>query len=198
MDVTEIKDQADEIAARGDRFNRAIAIAVVVVAVFLAICQVKSGNTVQAMQAAQVEKLDNWNFFQAKSTKQNLFELEVESWDLRRKTGQIAGTGAEAAFTTQIENWKSEVDRYEREKNEIKAKAEQAEKDYDSLGKRDDQFDLSETLLGLSLALFALSSLSKSRSVFSLGLLIAGLGVLMGIAGFFAWPIHPSVVKFLS
>jgi hypothetical protein len=38
---------------------------VAILATFLGICNVKDDNVVQAMLAAQAEKIDQWNFFQA-------------------------------------------------------------------------------------------------------------------------------------
>ena len=188
MEPTELTEQTDQIAEGGTSgFNKAVAVAVVICAVFLALCKVKDDNIVQAMQAAQVEKLDNWNFFQAKSIKQHAYELQVESAEAQH-----------LALGATLDKWKAEIGRYDKEKAEIKKKAEDAQKEYDDLGFRDDQFDLSDALLGLAVALFALASLVRSKWVFGFASLIAACGFIMGLAGFFQWPIHPGIIKFLT
>ena len=57
----------------------------------------------------RTEASDQWNFYQAKSSKQNLAEL-----------GAVLATGDQAA------RYRSEVERYKKEKEEIMAKAEEA------------------------------------------------------------------------
>src|SRR3954447_7894341 len=49
-----------------------VAITVALVATFLGICKVKDDNIVQAMQQAQADKLDHWNFYQARNIRQEV------------------------------------------------------------------------------------------------------------------------------
>ena len=51
MDPAEIKEQAEQFAEGGavSTFNKAVAVAVVICAVFMALCKVKDDNIVQAM-----------------------------------------------------------------------------------------------------------------------------------------------------
>lgn len=200
MDAGELKEQTEGIeeADRLSPFNKAIAIAVVMCAVFMAIAKVKDDNIVQAMQAAQVDKLDNWNYYQAKSTKQHLYEVQIEEWRLQAKISPPASGAAARALGDQVAQWEKEVAHFESDKKQTMAKAEQAGKDYDALNYRDDQFDLSDTLLGLAVALYALSSLIRSRWVFGIATGSAVFGMIMGLGGFFQWHIHPGFIRFLS
>jgi len=199
VEAQELKETTEEIAGGGhaDRFIKAVAIAVVICAVFMALCKVKDDNIVQAMQADQVTKLDQWNLYQAKSLKQHTYLVQVDQGEIQVASGP--GPAGRSVVEAKLAKWRDMVKKYDGDKAESKKAAEDAEKDYDRLNYRDDQFDLSDTLLGLAVALFALASLVKSKPVFGLAAAIAAGGIVMGLAGFFLWHIHPdSIAKFLS
>src|SRR6266487_4394869 len=54
------------------RLNSRVAITVALLATFLGVCKVKDDNIVQAMQQAQADKLDHWNFYQARNIRQEV------------------------------------------------------------------------------------------------------------------------------
>src|SRR5512147_1384589 len=56
------------------RLNTFVAITVALLATFMGVCKVKDDNIVQAMQQAQADKLDHWNFYQARNLRQDLAE----------------------------------------------------------------------------------------------------------------------------
>src|SRR5712675_398769 len=58
-------DQHGHLGAR-------VAITVALLATFLGVCKVKDDNIVQAMQQAQADKLDHWNFYQARNIRQEV------------------------------------------------------------------------------------------------------------------------------
>lgn len=201
MEPQELKEQTEEFAGSGETspLNKAVAIAVVICAVFMAFCKVKDDNIVQAMQASQVEKLDQWNLYQAKSLKQHMFEVQLENGQIQLASQSNTSPEGKALLQEKIKMWEGQIKKYDGDKADSRKKAEDAGKMYDKLNFRDDQFDLSDTLLGLAVALFALTTLVKSKSVFSLATVIAVFGVIMGLAGFFQWKIHPDVItNFLS
>jgi hypothetical protein len=202
MEPTELKEQTEQIAeGPGENWlNRAIAVAVVICAVFMALCKVKDDNIVQAMQASQVDKLDNWSYYQANSIKGHMYEIQIDEWELKLKSSDpTLGPAVRAEAEKKIAKWKSDIAKYDKGKDDTKKKAEDAAKDYDKFNYRDDQFDLSDTMMGLAVALFALASLVRSRAVFGIAVAIAGFGILMGLSGFYQWHIHPdAVTKFLS
>ena len=78
-------------------------------------------------------------------------------------------------------------------------KAKAFEKQYDDLNFRDDQFDLSDATLSISLAMLAITALTGKRKLLYLSCLIAGLGIVMGLAGLLGLHIHPdALTKLLS
>jgi hypothetical protein len=202
MEPMELKEQTEEIAEGKEqsRFNRAVAGSVALIAVFMMLCNVKDGNIVQSMMQAQAAELDHWNHYQAKSTKQHLYNLQIEQWQLQAATANPTMTPAgQQALQAAQAHWKDEVARYDKEMRDLKEQAEGSRKEYDDLNFRDDQFDLSEALLGLAITLLAVCGLTRSKWLYVMAVVVAVGGIVMGLSGFFQWPIHPgAIIQFLT
>src|SRR5260221_13694836 len=71
----------------GGRFslNTIVAISAAITATFIAVCNVKDGNIVQAMQQAQAGSIDTWADYQAKGTKLNIAESALDGLRLQQK-----------------------------------------------------------------------------------------------------------------
>jgi Domain of unknown function (DUF4337) len=69
--------------------------------------------------------------------------------------------------------------------------AEEDQRSYDRLNFRDDQFDLSDALIALAISLLAITALTHKEWLYWLALVPTVGGVAMGLAGRFAWRLHP-------
>jgi len=125
----------------------------------------------------KTEASNQWNYFQAKSTKQALAEQVRDlSADERRATYQ------------------AKVDRYESEKNDIKTKAEALEAESVNWDKQSEaqmhlhhRWAQATTALQISIALAAIALLTR-RKWLEWGMFgVAGLGVLLGGAALLHW-----------
>jgi hypothetical protein len=187
----------EEAAARRNaRLNAAVAISVAILATFMGICKVKDDNIVQAMQQAQADKLDHWSYYQARNVRQEVAEATLTQLRLAR----AGRSGAEAAaYDTEIARYAALAADQAKKKLEVKAQAEQDQKAYDALNFRDDQFDLSDALLAIAIALLAVTALTQLWWLYWLAWVPMGFGVLMGVAGLGGLGIHPdALVKLLS
>ena len=72
------------------------------------------------------------------------------------------------------------------------AKARGLEDKYDALNYRDDQFDLSDAALSVSLAMLAVTALTRKRWLLWTSLVFAAFGAAMGLAGLLGLPLHPN------
>src|SRR6266850_8470381 len=72
------------------RLSSWVAITVALLATFLGICNVKDGNIVQAMQQAQADKLDHWNFYQARNIREEIAKATVTELALAAATAPPA------------------------------------------------------------------------------------------------------------
>src|ERR1041385_2054236 len=118
MEPQELKEQTEEIVGGGETspLNKAVAVAVVLCAVFMAVCKVKDDNIVQAMQASQVEKLDQWNLYQAKSLKQHMFEVQAENGQIQIATQSAMPPEGKKFLEDKIKKWEDQVKKYDGDK----------------------------------------------------------------------------------
>src|SRR2546421_555457 len=79
-----------------------------------------------------------------------------------------------------------------KEKEELKAQADQDQKDYDAANFRDDQFDLSDALLAIAISLLAVTALTHKRWLYAVAMVPTAFGILMGLSGLLGWSIHPT------
>ena len=128
--------------ARESRLNTAVAALVAISATFMALCNVKDGNVVQAMAVAQASSVDQWAYYQAKGTKQNLAEQTADQLTLQRALGG-ATIARETAILldAKISEYVARGKLYEQEKIAIKAKAESLQKGYDGTNVPNDRFN---------------------------------------------------------
>ena len=187
---------AGEAPASTRWINPAVAITVALLATFMGICKVKDDNIVQAMQQAQADKLDHWAYYQARNLRQDVAAATVTQLELARLGAPPVSA---QAYDAAIAKYSAIAADQAKKKDELKAQAEQDQKNYDALNYRDDQFDLSDALLAIAIALLAVTALTGLWPLYWTALLPTFFGVLMGIAGLTGLPIHPdALVKLLS
>ena len=182
--------------ASSSRLNAAVAVTVAVLATFMGICKVKDDNIVQAMQQAQADKLDHWAFYQARNLRQEIAQATVTQLELARLG---APATAAQAYDVAIARYRTLAEEQAKKKDDLKGQAEQDQQTYDNVNYRDDQFDLSDALVAIAIAMLAVTALTGLWPLFWASLVPTGLGVLMGIAGLTGLPIHPdALMKLLS
>ena len=176
-----------EISTEGaaKKLNRAVAMTVVMLSVFMAVAKIKDDNVVQAMQAVKTDMVDSWNEYQAARLKLHMME----------QTGEIiritAGPTLSAEVVTKLAAIEAEKQRYQNRSDALAAKAKKFEELYDGLNLHDDQFDLADAALAISLSLAAVAALTGMWVLLFISWGFGGFGLLMGIAGFAGWSLHP-------
>lgn len=189
--------EPDESAfAQFRKLNQCVAITVALLATFMGICKVKDDNIVQSMQQAQANKLDHWNFYQARNIREEVAKATLLQLRL----------AAPSQPASERQNYQKAIDQYTqlaadqaKKKDELKLQAEQDQKDYDAANFRDDQFDLADALLAIAISLLAVTALTHLWWLYFIALVPTGFGVLMGLAGLAGWGIHPdALIRLLS
>lgn len=180
-----------EAADSKNRLNRLVAISVALLSVFMAVTKVKDDNIVQAMLQSKSDAVDTWNEYQSKKLKHHMAELGLSQLQALREV--VPGKGAQL-FAAQQKQFQDTISRYSAEEEALKKKARDFEKAYDDLNYRDDQFDLSDAALSISLGMLAVASLAESAWLLYLSWFFAGFGGLMGSAGLLGLRIHPDAL----
>jgi uncharacterized protein DUF4337 len=196
MNEAEDLQERLDLSEAKNRLNNWIAISVAIISVFMAITKVKDDNIVQAMLQTKSDAVDTWNEYQSKKIKQHMAELGLNQVQALHVLEQGKGS---AVLSSQQKQYQDAITRYQTEEDALSKKAKGFEKQYDDLNFRDDQFDLSDATLSISLAMLAITALTGKRKLLALAWLFAGFGLLMGLAGLMGLPLHPiTLIKMLS
>jgi hypothetical protein len=179
-------------AKKRDRLNTYVAFTVALLATFAGICKVKDDNIVQAMQQAQADKLDHWNYYQARNLRQEVAEATATELEAS-SVGQPAAV--QARYAPLIAKYRTLATDQAKKKVDMQRAAEKDQLTYDSLNYRDDQFDLSDALTAIAISLLALTSLTHKKGLFWVAMVATVLGIVMGLAGLAGWHLHPDALS---
>ena len=183
---------ATEHAPKSPWLNSAVAITVALLATFMGICKVKDDNVVQAMQQAQSDKIDHWQFYQARNIREEIAKSTILQLRLQKSYAPKQMHEQINASISEYELLKSDQ---ERKKAELKLQAEGDQVKYDTLSFQDDQFDLSDAAIAIAISVLAVTSLTQLVWLFGLALVPATFGVVMGLAGLAGWSLHPNLLS---
>jgi hypothetical protein len=175
-------DHAVEHAAHdgSDSFSNNIAVMTAVLATVGALFGYLGGATQNDAALfknnAAIEKTkaaNSWNYYQAKSSKQNLAELAL------------------ALPGTDRQKYEAEVARYKAEKDDIRKEAEALDANSEAWNRKSDekmhehhQWALATTAEQIAISLAAITLLTRKRWLMAAAYAVAGVGVLLGV---FAW-----------
>ena len=183
-DFNETIQEPIEQASRS-KINTMVAIFVAITATFMALCNVKDGNIVQSMSQAQDRGIDAWSYFQAKSTKESIAENSIELLKLQKSPES----------NELLIKYQEQITRYEKEKEVIKAQAEGFQKEYDEINLFDDQFDMTEAFLTISIAMFGISSLTQKKWLLYFAAAVSLFGIILGLTAFMKINLHSDLVS---
>jgi len=190
--MSEVEDAVKESLESNDfSLNPWIAMTVAITATFMAIGNIKDGNIVQTMAQMQSKSVDSWSYYQAKSTKQIMAANMAEQLRTQVMTGPHLTPEVRAEVDATVARYEADAKRYEKEKDEIQQATQNYEKEYERLNIHDDQFDMAESFLTVSIALCGVTALTRRRWLFGLAVFFALSGLLLEFGGFMQWSFHP-------
>lgn len=173
--------EVEHAAHSGDRFSARIAVMTAILATIGALFGYMVGATQNEAllfkndsAIRRTEASDQWNFYQAKSSKQNLAEL-----------------GAALASGDASGRFKAEAERYNKEKQEIMAQAQKLEKQSEELEAQSEaamhlhhRWAQAMTLIQIAIALAAITLLTRSGPLQLVSYAAGGVAVGIGVLAF--------------
>ena len=156
-----IHEQTKEHAGeKGSGWNMYVAISTAMVAVLAALAGLMAGHHSNEALIDQIKSSDQWAFYQAKGIKAEIKKMAVN----------------DPAAT-------AEVERYKKEQEEIKQKAESYEKTSESNLSRHVLLARAVTLFQIAIAISAIAILTKRKILWYAGLLFSGVALFFFITG---------------
>ena len=125
----------------------------------------------------QAKSSDQWAFYQAK----NIRFREMQS--VADILGALAPADKEKTEALH-EKYVKEVERYEKEKDEISEQASEFEKERDVVQRRADRYDAGEVFLEIGLIICSFTLLTKKKGFWFAGIVLGLLGVVTAASGF--------------
>jgi hypothetical protein len=168
-----------------ERWTQWVALTTTILAVCAAISSLKGGGYSTKVQLATTRENDRWAQYQSKSIKQNLFAVEQSL--LQVQALEAKAPEARAAIAARLTKLQGELDRYEKEKAEIRGGAEAIQKEQAEYQRHGGNFGLAVMLLQIAIMLSSVGALIKRPVMWIVGLVFGAIGLTYMANGFFAW-----------
>lgn len=153
---------------RREQWTRYVSLMVVVLAVATAIGTLKSGGFGGKVMLYQAQASDTWAFYQAKSVKLRIAELEARS------------AGADTAATAA-----ADVARYRSEEKDLLDKAQHLESMRDAMAKHGPPMGFGIASLQIAIALASVCLITKRRSLWAASALLGAMGIAYVVYGLY-------------
>ncbi|MGE5469280.1 MAG: DUF4337 domain-containing protein [Bacteroidota bacterium] len=165
----------------GDTFTSRLAVLTAILSTIGAIFGYMGGHAQNAAllfkNEAAIQKTsasNQWNYYQAKSNKQNLAELSVT----------LTSGEAQAKFKDAVERYKKEKEEIKAEADKLEAAAKEADHESEAEMHVHERWALATTLLQISIALAAITLLTRKRWLLVAVLGATGFGLVAGLMAY--------------
>ena len=163
-----------------------LALTTVILAVCATLATFKGGGYSTRSVLSQTQASDQWAFYQSKSIKGYLYDLQRDKLELERKMlGSSAVADIDQEYARRIEAYAAKVKKYDEEKAEIDKKARNLESIRDDASRHSRAFGMAVIFLQIAILLSSIAALLKMRNVWFTGLACGALGIVHFLNGFF-------------
>ena len=166
-----------------DPSNKKIALLIAVLALVLAFAETLGKSAQTNALSLNIEAANLWSFFQAKTIRQTVVRTAAEQTTLM-------GNSEEAK--KQVEAWRKTAQRYQTEpetgegRDELMARAKQAEKKRDRSMAAYHQFELASAAVQIAIVLASAAIVTGAMALAWIGAGLGVVGVVFCLIGFFA------------
>ncbi|MDD5347100.1 MAG: DUF4337 domain-containing protein [Candidatus Omnitrophica bacterium] len=159
---------------------KGVAVTTTCLAVMTAIAASRGTACVNKTQLLTAIEGSQWAYYQAKSIKQNLVETQKNSFEVEALGA--ANPGQYAAYNAKLQSAVEEAARYAKEKDEIKAKAEETGVQNRLLNRKGSFFSGSVVFFQIAIMLSSVAALLKKRYMWIFGLVFGVIAT--GLLGY--------------
>ena len=162
-----------------------LALSTVIFAVCATLSTFKGGGFSTRSVMSQTQAANQWAYYQAKSLKGYLYEIQKEMLELELKepNSNLTASAIEARKGT-IDNFGQKIAKYEKEKAEIMQEARQLEARRDAAQNNSQIFGYAVIFLQIAILLSSIAALMKKKPVWYLSVVVGTAGVVYFANGF--------------
>jgi hypothetical protein len=162
-----------------------LALTTVIFAVCATLSTFKGGGFSTRSVLSQTQATNQWAYFQAKSIKGYLYEIQKESLDLEMRTNRnISAKQAAAEYEKRLDLYTQKIAKYENEKTEISREAKRLEAIRDDAQRHSSIFGIAVIFLQIAILLSSIAALMKKKLVWIVGAVSGAAGLAYFANGF--------------
>ncbi len=162
-----------------------LALTTVIFAVCATLSTLKGGGFSTRSVMSQTQASDQWAYYQSKSIKEYVYELQKEKFEMDLKTIKGMPRTLVADYEKRIAAYKEKIDRYEKEKEDIKKAASALEKQRDDAQIHSGAFGMAAMFLQIAILLSSIAALMKKKLFWFIGMGAGCFGLVYFLNGFF-------------
>lgn len=163
-----------------------LALTTVILAVCATLSTFKGGGFSTRSVMSQTQASDQWAFYQAKSIKGYIYEMQREKLELELKAfGPKTASAVVEEYRKKADDYGKKVAKYEGEKAEIQKEAKKFEKVRDDAQKHGQAFGIAVIFLQIAILLSSIAALIKKKLLWLLGCAVGVVGIVYFVNGFF-------------
>ena len=166
-----------------EKWLKWVALTTTILAVCAAIGSLKGGGFSTQVQLLTTKESNQWSFYQAKSLKLHICEMERDLLNIETLKGDVPAV--QTIIQGKIKTLEGNIIRYNKEKDEIKVQADAYSSQQGELKRHGGNFGLAVMFFQIAIMLSAIGSLLKQRAAWLVGLAIGAAGILYFLNGFF-------------
>lgn len=163
-----------------------LALTTVIFAVCATLSTFRGGGFSTKSVLAQSQASDQWSYYQAKSIKGYLYELQKEKLELELKS---SGAGMPKPLAEEYKNkidvYAKKIKKYDEEKAAIEKAARDLESTRDNTQRHSKAFGMAVIFLQIAILLSSIAALMMKKPVWILGLITGLFGLVYFVNGFF-------------
>lgn len=162
-----------------------LALTTIILAVCATLSTFKGGSFSTRSVMSQTQASDQWAFYQAKSIKGYIYEMQKDKLEL-----ELLALGAKAApavreeYGNKIDEYVIKISKYEVDKAQIQKDAKKLEAVRDDAQKHSQAFGLAVIFLQIAILLSSIAALIKKKYFWLIGVAIGLVGIVFFVNGF--------------
>lgn len=162
-----------------------LALATVILAVCATLSTFKGGGFSTRSVLAQTHASDLWSFYQAKSIKMYIYDIQKEKFELELKEKRAKlPLPLVLEYENKIQDYAQKIKKYAEEKTVIEKDAKEQERIRDESKKHAQEFGMAVIFLQIAILLSSVAALLKKKPVWIVGLLSGIVGIFYFVNGF--------------
>ena len=166
-----------------EKWLKWVALTTTILAVCAAFGSMKGGGYSTQVQLLTTRESDQWSYFEAKSIKLHLTEMERDLLSIEALKDNTPAVKSE--IDAKLKTMEKGIITYKKEKDDIKAKADDLGAQQAILKRHGGNFGMSVMFFQIAIMLAAIGSLLKQKGAWLVGLAIGAAGLVYFLNGFF-------------